>query len=79
MEHCTFFIISGHNNKKNLNMKLYFSFKMYYVYYLILLLPLFIGDVEAHDYNLISTIKKVKPSIIAIGSYNTSKRKAGNF
>ncbi len=65
--------------EKNIYMKSYFSFKIYYVYCIILLLLLFSGDVVAHEYNLIETLKKVKPSIIAIGTYHPRSKPAINF
>ncbi len=60
-------------------MKLLFSSKNCYAYCIVLLFMLFSSDVVAHDYDLIATIKKVKPSTIAIGSYNPRSRPAVNF
>ncbi|MHC4455188.1 MAG: trypsin-like peptidase domain-containing protein, partial [Planctomycetota bacterium] len=65
--------------KKNLYSKSYFKYIIYSVSWFTLLLFLSSENVTAHDYNLVETIKKVKPSIIAIGTYHPRSRPAVNF
>ncbi len=64
--------------KKNLHTKSHLSF-IFCVTNIALFLLLSSGNVTAHDYNLVKTIKKVKPSIIAIGTYHPLSRPAVNF
>ncbi len=65
--------------KKGLHVKMYLGYIMYRVSFVVLSFLLSCGDVAAHDYNLVETIKKVKPSIIAIGTYHPRSRPAVNF
>jgi serine protease Do len=57
----------------------HFRYIIYSVSCISLILLLFSGNATAHDYNLVETIKKVKPSIIAIGTYHPRSRPAVRF
>ncbi len=48
----------------------YFRYILYSISSISLLLLLSRGNATAHNYNLVETIKKVKPSIIAISTYH---------
>ena len=67
--------------KKNLHKKSYYRYIKYFSSCVALLLLLASGNTIAQDYgtNLVETIKKVKPSIIAIGTFHPLSRPAVNF
>ncbi len=60
-------------------MKSFFKNIVYCIFNVVLFLFLSGGNVNAHDYSLVETIKKVKPSIIAIGTYHPRSKPAVNF
>ncbi len=58
--------------KKNINKKSYCSYILHFFSFLVLFLLLTYGNATAQDYgtNFVETIKTVKPSIIAVGTYH---------
>ena len=66
---------------KNLHKKSYYRYIKYFSSCVALLLLLASGNTIAQDYgtNLVETIKKVKPSIIAVGTYHPLSSPAVSF